>query len=151
MNLIPKMRPLRYPMQLLVIVALMVVTSGCGRVQQRRPMEFVEVCILLAGSSSQAYKSVTRDGLLRGGHLSGVPDAQRVFEDRGWMAADDMATLAGLVATLPYAQDSHSASDEARLVEIVLPGGKRYRIAADVIPTAHAIWELLYRQPVGAW
>lgn len=151
MSLIPQKRPLQYQMQLLVIVALLVVSSGCGRVYQQRPMEFVEVCIVLAGSSSHAYKSVTRDGLLRGGHLSGVPDAQRVFEDRGLMAADDMATLAGLVATLPHEQDSHSASDEARLVEIALPDGKRLRIAADVTPEAQAIWELLYRQPVGAW
>ena len=121
--------------------------------------DFTEVIITSkTPEGGYAHKTVTGDGALKGGHLSGSPDSPRVYESTGRMSKEDLATLRHLIPeALNCEPPPPVPKGTARIeVNIVVTKGKSGSFAVTQkrhfqCPKLKAIWELMSRQDVGAW
>jgi hypothetical protein len=82
-----------------MLIAFAVITVFASNVLAVEPPTFKEVEIeSLPQGWGYAHKTLTADGKIRGGHLSGGPDAPRVYESEEQCKAADMKLITGLVA-----------------------------------------------------
>jgi hypothetical protein len=112
-----------------------------------------------------AHKTVRHDGTITGGHLSGPPDAVRVYESNAEMTRDDMAKLNALVSEVHYKLPKGGADHPDQkaagylTVRILLYNDSKITFHAALRgeqtrfehPEVQAIWELVYKYNVGAW
>ncbi len=147
----------------ILIIALLASSEWCVSHAQS-PMSFVSVIIEShPKDGGYAHKTVQADGTVAGAHLSGPPNAVRIFESKAQMTLQDMTRLKELIASL---QDNPPKggidrpdqkvegylsviirfdSEETITVHTPLPQSKFEH------PEVQAIWDLVSKYNAGAW
>jgi len=147
----------------LAALAAALIAVGCSQVPDKAPVAFRSVMIQSHPKGwGYAHKTVQKGGIITGGHLSGGPEAVRVYETQSEVTSEDMSHLASLVArTLQSRPKSALASPDQKsegYKTIVI------RFEDEMSITAHSkwdqhfesadlqsIWDLVYKYNVGAW
>ena len=105
-----KPNPSQQPVGLAVFV---IVCFFASPVPAAEPPAFKEVEIeSLPQGWGYAHKTLTADGNIRGGHLSGGPDAPRVYESEEQCKAADLKLITDLVADLLEARKKNKPDKE---------------------------------------
>lgn len=109
-----------------------------------------------------AYKTVKADSFVVGGHMSGGPQAPRVYESRSQATPDDMSALRELVAAIAKASEHEQPSvpdqnqegytsvvilfSDGSALTFVARWGQRFQPEA-----VQSIWDIVGKYKVGAW
>jgi hypothetical protein len=145
------------------IVALMLTGTEC-RAEHAQELEVFRSVKIEAHPKGWGYahKTVTADGIITGAHMSGGPDAVRVYETKDKLTLEDLNSLRSLTVSL---HDTSSPSGSTvpdqkaegyTSVTIHFDDGKTITVHANwgskLEPSSfQAVWELIYKYQVGAW
>jgi len=109
---------------------LAVIPAFASYVPAAAPPAFKEVKIeSLPQGWGYAHKTLTADGKIRGGHLSGGPDAPRVYESEEQCKDTDLKLITGLVAdVLATSKKEKPDEEESPKMDRAKHGYKRVSI-----------------------
>lgn len=148
---------------LALLVALPVAGAGCRTAHAQETGVFRSVMIESHPKGwGYAHKTVTQDGVVTGAHMSGGPDAVRLYESKDRLTRKDMNRLKVLIAALRDAPARRGGNTPNQKVEgyisvtIELANGKTITVHTDwhyrfESRNLQAIWDLVHKYQVGAW
>jgi hypothetical protein len=112
------------------ILTLTLIPTFASSALAAEPPAFKEVKIeSLPQGWGYAHKTLTPDGKIRGGHLSGGPDAPRVYESEEQCKAADLKAITGLVAdVLAASKKAKPDKEEPPAMDRTKHGYKRVSI-----------------------
>ncbi len=154
------------PLSTLISVFVALLVSGeCHISHGQTPVTFLSVMIESHPKGwGYAHKTVEKTGTVTGAHISGGPEAVRVYETKAELAPDDMIRLTALVAALRYNPPKSGAGPPDQKSEgytsvTILFDNKKTITAHTTLreqfkfehPNLQAIWDLVYKYNVGAW
>jgi hypothetical protein len=154
----------RTSIHILSIAVAAFLLGGCTRTDTAsRTGEFTKLMIESRPKGwGYAHKTITADGAVTGGHLSGGPEAPRVWESKAEVAPEDMSDLRSLIASItpedstggvpgPDQKVDGSAAvviifGDSSSISVVTKDGQQFHSK-----TIQTIWDLVYKHEVGAW
>jgi hypothetical protein len=154
----------RTAIQILSVTVAAFLLAGCTTTEAAsKPRAFTKLMIESRPKGwGYAQKTITADGAVTGGHLSGGPEAPRVWESKAEVSPQDMSELRSLVAAITPkdSQDGDSRPDQTvegcACVVIIFNDDTSTAFFAKHGQSFHsttiqAIWDVVYKQDVGAW
>ena len=155
---------MRVSMQLLLTALTSILLLGCQMPKQKGDSkEFAEIRIESYPKGwGYAQKTVKPDGSISGGHLSGGPDAVRVFETKSQLTSQDMSTLIKLVAAIAAEPVHDRPSPPDRKLEGYISVLINFGDGTSTVVFAtsnqqfqskaiQGIWDTVSKYEVGAW
>jgi hypothetical protein len=136
--------------------------TGCHLMRVDEAMEFTEIRIESRSESGTfyAHKTAYRNGEIRGGHLSGGPDAPHIFENSGRIEAEDLDRLRLLAGRFrnDFADSEVTAKESPKgafLITISYGDGRSISVsggdAGFESAVLRAIEEILHSYDIGGW
>ncbi len=144
-----------------MLLCLTVLLTCFPYISRAADMTFISVSIESVGRDGRAHKTVTADGSMSGGHMSGdMPP--RIYRSEGRMPPEQLAELQNLLLKLvqesvpapPPAQEAVPSSyrsisiawDSERTQRSLSAGSDRF-----ALPLLEQIYNLVARQRTGGW